>query len=835
MKVSENWMQAVVGDNKLPLAEKDLLERIGSQLGQIDEVSELGPIYAAAVIVRVIECATISGSDHLHSCLIDDNAVVQGVEREDGQHVRVVCGAPNVASGQLVVWLPPGSVVPSSANKDPFKLEARQLMGVTSNGMIASAKELAISDDHEGIVVLSETDGLKPGDSFRDYLQLNDRIIDIENKMFTHRPDLFGQLGVARELSGIYGQAFVSPSWYQVDRPIQTEPSVSLKVDNTLLDDGCPRFMAVSIDNLIIQPSPLWLQSYLSRVGIRPINNLVDLTNYVMMVTGQPLHAYDLDKVGQKRNAELVVRRAQANEQLKLLDGHMVKLMDQDIVIANREKALGLGGVMGGANSEISSNTTAIILECATFDMYAIRRSAMAHGVFSEALTRFTKGQSPLQNRAVLAYALDLLKQLVPAARVISEVVDVKSDQIKPPGSINTSLSLINSYLGVELPTQAMADMLKNVEFSVSFDSEQLRVTPPFWRTDILAPEDVIEEIARLKGYTNLPQALPLRRVDPPSAPDGLRLKNDIRQLLVSGGANELINYSFVDEKLMQASGQDTSRAFKLANAISPQLEYYRTVLLPSLLLRVHPNHKAGYDRFALFELGKIHYVDALDNDQLPLEPERLALIVSAMPKTAKSYYDGPAYYMARAYLDLLLGGLNIDVTTLTFAKLDTLGDQPLWRDNLKLYDPNRSAAITLQDKLVGVIGEFNWSLTKSLKLSEFSAGLEVDLEVLSALCNLSGVAYHPLSRFPSVVQDMTVKAPASTSYQDLVSKLRAKLDTLTTADLQLKLKLIDIYQPEEPDQPISWTFRLTATDLKRTLTDQEVATLTDQLNKQSG
>ncbi len=831
MKVSLNWLKQLADDVQLPVHESDLIDRIGSQLGQVDSVSDLRPLYEKAVIVKVVQCDNISGSDHLHSCLIDDGGVSKGIEREDGRHVRVVCGAPNVAQGQLVVWLPPGAMVPSSAGKEPFILESRKLMGVISNGMIASAKELAIGDDHDGIVVLPDDAGLKAGDSFMNYLALDDLIIDIENKMFTHRPDLFGQLGVARELAGIYGLKFTSPKWYDENRQIASGSSnIDLTIDNQLIDDGCPRFMAVAIDGLSVEPSPLWLQSYLARVGIRPINNLVDVTNYVMHVTGQPLHAYDLDKVKNDHSVEFVVRYADAGEELELLDGSRVKLLEKDIVVASRTKALGLGGIMGGADSEISQTTQSIVLECATFDMYAIRRSSMAHGIFSEAVTRFTKGQSALQNRAVLGYAIDLIKRLNPGASIISEVLDSLSEQIKPPAEVKTGLNLIETYLGSSRPVDEMAKMLTNVEFEVSSNEQYLKVIPPFWRTDILEPEDVIEEIARLIGFTNLSQQLPLRRIAPPEQPGLINLKQAIRRLLVSGGANELISYSFVDAKLMQASGQDTAQAFKLSNALSPQLEYYRTALVPSLLSRVHLNHKAGYEHIALFEIGKIHRLDCLDEDQLPLEPERLALVVSAVAKLAKSVYDGPAYYQARSYLDFMLGGLGIDPAVISYLPLENTLKNKQWQDSSKLYDSNRAAVVMAGDQMIGVIGEFAYAPKQALKLNEFSAGFELDLSQILRLRQTHQLTYAPLSKFPSVVQDMTVETSAAMTYQELSLKLHKQIEQLMPQDLDLKAKLIDIYRSDEAPDSIHWTFRLTATSIERTLTDQLVADLIDKL-----
>jgi phenylalanyl-tRNA synthetase beta chain len=333
-----------------------LVEKIGSQLGEVEETIEIGKKYDGVIIVKVVSCEKHPDADRLHVCMVDDGGVANDAPRDEDGLVQVVCGAPNVKAGVTVAWLPPGATVPSTYDNDPFVLEARELRGVVSNGMLASPKELAIGDSHEGLLLIDED--VAPGTPFAEYFNLKDDVvIDIENKMFTHRPDCFGWIGVAREIAGIQGQKFTSPEWYRSDASIEP-PQLStlpLEVRNEI-PELVPRFTAVALSDVSIGPSPVWLQVALSKYGLRPISNIVDLTNYYMLLTGQPLHAYDYDKVraldgGDK--ATLVVRKPHDAEKLTLLNGKEIEPRKDAIMIATESQAIGLGGVMGGGNTEV--------------------------------------------------------------------------------------------------------------------------------------------------------------------------------------------------------------------------------------------------------------------------------------------------------------------------------------------------------------------------------------------------------------------------------------------------------------------------------------------------
>lgn len=828
MKVSVNWIKQYL-DFELPPVD-ELVEKIGAQLGAVEEVVDLGARYSGIVIVKVVECRKLEDSDHLNVCLIDDGGT-SDVSREVGGMIQVVCGAPNVHSGMLVAWLPPGVTVPSTYAKEPFVIETRTLRGVVSNGMLASAKELALGESHEGLL---ELDGNhQPGDDFAKSLGLDDTIIDIENKMFTHRPDCFGQLGVAREIAGILGHQFSSPAWYTPQATITAtnEPSLSLVVQNEI-PGLVPRFVAIALDSIEITTSPVWLQVALARVGLRPINNIVDLTNYYMQLTGQPLHAYDYHKVKALSNGDtavLVARNPRASERLTLLNGKTIDPRQEAIVIATDKVIIGLGGVMGGAETEVDSNTTAIILECASFDMYSIRRTSMAHGIFSDAVTRFNKGQSPLQNLTVLA---DIVRatQEITGARVASALVDNNNlpaetqerSSLHPP--IQLASSYVNDRLGLTIPAEAMATLLKNVEFTVEYAEASLTVTAPFWRTDIELREDIVEEVGRLYGFDKLPLELPLRPLIPAAKDELLELKQMLRIVLSQAGANEILTYSFVHGKLLERVGQDKALAYKLSNALSPDLQYYRLSLTPSLLDKIHANIKAGYDQFGLFEIGKAHTQKHTDTESgLPLELDRVACVFAANQK-AQTRYGGAAYYQARTYLMNLFAELGL-ATAVNILPLQPASYDEVATANIAYYEPTRSATIMIGDTVLGEIGEYKSLVRKFLKLPEFCAGFELDLRVLLASC-AKHKQYVPQPRFPKVSQDICLRVSADLSYQELYRNIWQELAKIQPPNTLPTLEPVDIYQRADDTDHKQITFRLSLASYEKTLTDSEVTQL---------
>lgn len=823
MKVSLNWLRQFTD---IDLSVDELVEKIGTQLGAVEGVVDLGKKYQGVVVAKVVGCEKHPNADKLSVCAIDDGGTTPDVNRDEKGYVQVVCGAPNVRSGLTVAWLPPGSTVPSSFGKDPFVLEARELRGVVSNGMLASSSELAISDDHNGIVELDIE--ATPGSSFAELYDLNDYIIDIENKMFTHRPDCFGMLGVAREVAGIQHKAFTSPEWYTqaLGRIKLGQTKLPLTVKNTLTD-LVPRFTAITMADVTVKPSPLTIQTYLSRVGLRPINNIVDITNYIMILTGQPTHAYDADKLleqgarGEGQRLSLETRMSRMGDKIKLLNGKELELQDDStILITSNDVPVGLAGVMGGADTEVDETTKRIVIECANFDMYSIRRTSMRYGLFTDAVTRFNKGQSPLQNERVIEETVAMV-QSVATAHVASELYDVHA-KLAAQSAVAVTTSFINDRLGTRLSVKEIATLLQNVEFTVEAKGEELQVTAPFWRTDIEIAEDVVEEVGRLYGLDRLPLVLPLRDVAAIQPNEQLALKTTLRNCLSRAGANEVLTYGFVHGNLLQKVGQDPSKAFKLSNALSPDLQYYRLSLTPSLLERVHPNIKAGFNEFALFELGKVHSKTEV-KDGLPEEFERLSLVLAKDAKTAKPAET--AYYQAKYYAEYVLG---IDTQQLKYVALsdaDTMNHE-LFEQMLAPFEPARSAVVYAGEALLGVVGEYKASITKALKLPAYCAGFELFLNPLAKLRSASN--YTPQPRFPKVQQDITLKVPASVTYQDLEKVIFQQL--VTRNNTFVSLSPVSIYKKDAAGDTKQISFRLTISSYDKTLVAEEVNTLLDDV-----
>ena len=842
MKVSLNWIRFInekYGCSADPLPEggmNELVEKIGAQLGAVEEVIDLGKKYVGIVVVKVVSCQKHPNADKLSVCLIDDGGVARNIKRNKDGFVEIVCGAPNVKAGMLAAWIPPGNTVPNTYDKEPFVIEAREIREVISNGMLASPKELALSDDHEGILVVDED--VKPGTKLIEaYKGLDEYVIDIENKMFTHRPDCFGILGIARELAGIQNHTFKSPSWYRSEAKVpkgNARETHKLVIKNEI-SNLVPRFCAVVIKDVDVRSSPIWLQVRLNSVGIRPINNVVDMTNFYMIETAQPLHAYDYDKFltlqkSKTDGVKMGVRLSRKDEELKLLGGKRLNLDKGSILITADDTPVGLGGVMGGAETEVDENTRCIILESANFDMRATRTSAMKYGLFTDAATRFTKNQSPLQNTAVLAYATeDILR--VASGRMCGEMHDdnhiesaiLKRNTIHEP--IKLSTDFINSRVGLNLSSQKIAKLLTNVEFKVSQSGNSLTITAPFWRTDIEIREDIVEEVGRLYGYEHLPLELPTRDLTPAKVNSMVAFKTRLRNILSTAGVNEALTYTFVNESLLKKAGQDPKDGYHIRNALSPDLQYYRLSLTPSLLEKIHPNIKGGFDEFGLFEIGKGHNKKMKDEKEknLPKEFEMLSVVVASKLKSPKN--NGASYYQARVILDYLAHELNIDLDYRPIpSKEDYQVAQP--------FDHERSASVwDKQTKIpLGMIGEYELSIASDLKLPKYCAGLELGIDELIKAANLKG-KYQSLNRFPSLDQDICLRSSTDLIYDELTDFIKENLaQESKERGYNFELQPLDIFQYANDKTHKQTTWRVKLWHPEKTLTTQEANKILDKI-----
>src|SRR3984957_7760506 len=521
MKFSYSWLQELVdGLNESP---KELMHLITLKTAECEGLEETGVMLTGACEARIVTVEQLGKN------------VKTVVATADYGIKTVVCGAPNCRPGLRTVYVPLGK---------------KSIEGVESDGMLASASELGLNRDHAGIVELKENLTLKP-----------DWIIEVDNKSLTHRPDLWGHYGMAREVAAITGKKLLDP----VRGPLPINPQIKVTIEDYNL---CPRYSALVFENVTIQPSPLWLQYRLEAIGLNPISNIVDVTNFVMAELSQPMHAFDADKL---HGGQIIVRTAHPGEKLPALNGETYDLDATNLVIADPEGAVALAGVIGGAGSAISSTTTRIVLESACFNASSIRKTSSKLKLRTDASIRFEKSQDPVNTVRGLARALELLREVSPGIRLVGGLTDAYQP-LKQQKPIRLPLDWLNRKLGCEVAPAEVRRILEALEFKVD---ESFNVTVPSWRAtkDISIKEDLVEEIGRMIGYDNIAPVAPLSETRvPPGNPERV-FHHKVREMAAAQGFTEVYNYSFVTEEAARQFGFDTSELVQTDhNILRPSL-----------------------------------------------------------------------------------------------------------------------------------------------------------------------------------------------------------------------------------------------------------------------
>ncbi len=504
MKLPTNWLQEYT---RLELDNEELKENIATQLGAIEHIEDWDKKYEGVLIAQIV-----SKKDHPDADKLGVYKVNIGEEE-----LQVVAGDKTLNVGDKVAYFPVGSIVSSTVGTaDEFRISAVTLRGVESNGMMGSEKELDFGSDHSKVMRLEED--APAGEFFGKHYGLGGKVIDIENKALANRGDCFGILGLAREVSGIQGLKFESPAWYLNETSIKEDDRLPIIVENRS-GGHCARYTAIVMDNVNVGQSPAWLKARLLQCGVRPINNIVDITNYLMLLTAQPLHAFDYDKILDKDSkskniAKIVVRHSENGESITTLDGKTVELPEGVLVIADSDNPIGIAGIMGGQSTEIDENTKRIVIECANFDRYNVRKSSMKLGIFTEAVTRFTKAQDPSRCAPILAKAVEMIEQLSQG-----QVASLLQDNWENPQiqtDIEVEINRANTHLGTNLTEEQISTILTNIEYEVERVGDGLlSVKVPTFRPDIQLREDVFEDIGRQFGYNQIEVTLPSRSIRP--------------------------------------------------------------------------------------------------------------------------------------------------------------------------------------------------------------------------------------------------------------------------------------------------------------------------------
>ena len=767
MKISLNWLKKYV---KVPVTDKELIRLIGARLVEVEGVIDETHKYDNIYVVRVDSCEKIPDT-HLTLCQIDC-----GKE----EIVQVVCGAPNVREGMLAVWIAPGAVVPASVHEDaPFVIGKRKMQGYESNGMLAGADELDFDDKHERIVEI-DPEMAQPGDLLADVFGLEDLILEIENKSLTHRPDCFGIIGFAREVAGILGQKFeeqeflmheeVFPSGFLVmskNGVKSKDDDLEIKISDSKI---CSRYSGAILKVTETAEQEKYLsemQVLIAKSGMMPVSRIVDVTNYVMLLTGQPLHAFDADKflaVGGTDKVKVGVRLARGGEKLMLLDGSEVELNGDDIVITSGDVPVALAGAMGGQSTMIDENTKTIILESASFSLYNLRKTQMAHGIFSEAITRFTKGTPPVATFSVLVEAIREI-----GGKPLS--VNDCFPGWEEPVDVEVSTGEINALLGTQYDDALIVKTLENVSFAIKKKKDKLRISVPGWRTDIHIKEDIIEEVGRLLGYDNIEPTLPLHGTA--SKNEMWELKHQLREMMAKYGANEVLTYSFVSGRLLERAGQDVAHSYKIVNSISPELQYVRQSIVPSLLEKAYVNQKLPVDKFAIFEMNKVYNTTwGETKEKVPVEKVMLGCVIAERKNT------DTAYYKAKMYVAKICEELSIKVEFLP--GLDE-------SDMVRPFESKRAARVIVGDVRIGVVGEFKNSVRNEFKLAPYLAGFELDMELI--LKNAASKKQVNLSKVEK--RDLTVTTKEA--YGELVQRIEK---VLNETGAEARISPMGVYQP---------------------------------------
>ena len=785
MLVSYNWLKQYtnVEDNANALAEK--ITRGGIEVEGVE--------YLAEEISNVVVGYVVSKEKHPDAEKLNVCQVNVGEE----ENLQIVCGAPNVDAGQYVIVAKVGAKLPG------IKIKKAKLRGVESQGMICSLAELGLSKSvvpknyQEGIYVFETEQEL--GSDVVEVLGLNDYILDLS--ITPNRADALSIRGLTYELGALYNNKV---NFNDVEKEENYE-ATSLQV--AIESDSCRNYVGQIVKNVEVKSSPLWLQTRLMNSGIRPINNIVDITNYVLLEFGQPMHAFDKDLVGDK----IVVRDAKEGEVLETLDGEERKLQTSDLVITDGTRAIALGGVMGGKNTEVSEETKNIILESAYFNPTTVRRTSAVHGLRSDSSARFEKGIDPNMQKAALARAVELILELCPNAVVESSVGVVNKEEEKV---VEITTSYINNYLGITLSTEEIAAILEGLSFTVEVTGENLVVKVPTRRPDISIKQDLVEEVIRIYGYDNLASTLPkFSKTTKGGLTYSQRMVRDLRAVYASLGFNDTINYSLVSEEEATEYTLEDHHKVRLLMPMTETHSTLRQSLVPGLLNTVQYNVARKQKDLKLLEIGRVFFGSGDDNIQ-PKETLYLSAALTGEERATKWLKESSSldFFAAKGYLEVVFDRLGLD-EKVTYKK-----------SKLEGMHPGRFAEVYLGEKRIGFIGEVHPQVADKLGLNTTYV-FEINLDEVISESKVKP-KYEEVTKYPEITRDIAMLVDVKDEYQNIYNVIESVNSKLIT-----KVELFDLYVGAELlVGKKSLALTITYSDKQKTLTDEEVTAVHDKV-----
>jgi phenylalanyl-tRNA synthetase beta chain len=748
MKFSYNWIRELVED--LDCAAGPLEKLITMKTAECEGIASTGELLEHACAARILSVEPMA----------DGRNVVAAVDTGPYGAKTVVCGARNCRPGLVTAYVPVGK---------------RTIGGIESDGMLASGTELGINRDHSGVIELDAA----PGEPIPGCIP--DSVIEIDNKSITHRPDLWGHLGLAREVAAILGRRLKDP--VKLGLLPEGPPEIEVRIADL---DLCPRYSALLIENVTVRPSPLWLQYRLTSIGLNPINNIVDLTNYIMAELAQPMHAFDADLLN---GATIYARPAKPGERFHALNGEEYRLEPSNLVIADAAGAIALGGVIGGMESAIGESTTRVVLESANFQASSIRKTSAAIKLRTDASIRFEKAQDPANTVRGLARAVELLPEICPGARIGKGVADTKREIPAPP-PIPLSLDWLERKLGRPMEPTQVRRILESLEFGVQEPETSLFcVAVPSWRAtkDVAIRDDLVEEVGRMAGYDSIPPKAPLVQATQPPANPERKFHHEARAIFVDLGFTEAYNYSFISEEAARAFGRDAGRHVRVANPIASDQALMRASLLPGIWKNILENSKHR-DAFRIFEIG------------LEIQPREEGL-PDETPHLVAAIYDrhgdgAAGLFECKHAAECLMPG--------AFARPSKARS---------FEHPARAADVLWREQIVGRLSELRPSLVEAGR----AAVLDLDLKLIRGL-SARETEYAAIRRYPSSAFDLSVIA----GMRETAGAIQDKIVSFAGPLLESIEFLRQYSGPPLERSKKSLSFRLTVGSAERTLLSEE-------------
>ncbi len=794
MKVSISWLKEYISAGLDAETVAEALTMTGLEVDSIEDRHSWLETVVAGKISRVWNHPR---ADHLKVCEVDIG---------EEETVSIVCGAPNVEEGMMSPTARPGTRMP-----DGKKIEKTVIRNVTSEGMICSEAELDIGPDKSGVMELDPA--ITPGTPVTDALNLKDPVLDID--LTPNRSDCWSVIGVAREIAAILKTDLKYPELDFLDAGDEIRNVTSVSIENPV---DCPRYAARVFKDVKVGPSPFWLQERLKSIGVRPINNIVDTTNFVMLEMGQPIHAFDFDLLEENR---IVVRNAEENERFFTLDDKERILSSDMLMICDGKKPVAVGGVMGGQNTEINDATKNVLIECAYFNPVSIRKTSKKLGLSTDASNRYERGVDPCITIPAINRVCSILSE-ISGGKPVPGLIDERFEAHTPqPARLTVSMDRINRLLGIQLDSDTVKSLLESIEFEVekSADPDQLIVKAPSFRVDIKRPVDIAEEAARLWGYDHIPETLPQMPVYAEAPKQMIRFRDRVKELMTGFGLTETVNYCFVHEsssdRVRIPENDPRRKHVKVLNPLTEDQAVMRTTLIPGLLETVRRNFSQQNRNLKLFETGKI-FIDQ-GKDVLPDETEMLAGIWTGLRYPSSWVHDDIEcdFYDIKGVVEAFLEAVKLKTAEFTQIPADA-HDYTL---------PGRGARITIESggrkTQIGVIGELHPFTAGQYDLKKPVYVFEIDLDLLASMIPGAPI-YQPASKYPAIDRDITLILDKPTETGTVQSYIENLDESLVEA-----VTLITVYAGEKlPENKKSVTFRLTYRSFHGTLEDETITAL---------